>query len=513
MFMNLLQMKIAFILVVISAVMIFLSSWTFRRTQKIAGANELSVYLLLSGFYISGYALEITGSTLEAVFWALRIQYFGLAFITLSVFHLSVRFITGKSVPSAARVLLSIIPVVTLLAVLVVDRHSLFYSEAHISENGLFPVLRYTPGPLYLVFFAYNFVLTLVSEVLFFRGVLKSEGEKKKQSLLVFIAGLIPLITTAVFPERFRGVDLLPFALFSTGVFIFIALFRFHMLEIIPKARDIAVDSIDELLLVLDSSGRIRELNSSAQSSPLFDDLKVGDSLPEGSPVGTCFSAMSCSEDGEQDSTCKFEFKERNYDLRIYPIDEEFRPVKGWVMIIRDVTTTVRLLQDLEHQAIYDELTGLYNRRHILNLAAREVELARRSGARIGILLMDIDKFKLLNDSFGHLAGDAVLKKCADALTAVMRVSDLIGRYGGEEFIIICPNSDRAVSALIAERLREALERMNVRYDGNNLLVTASFGVESISAGPDTGLDELISAADKALYKAKRRGRNRVEVV
>lgn len=173
----------------------------------------------------------------------------------------------------------------------------------------------------------------------------------------------------------------------------------------------------------------------------------------------------------------------------------------------------------LFRQATYDELTGLFNRARIIENLRNELARANREQSPVGIVLADIDKFKSVNDTFGHNVGDAVLREAARRMQSSIRVYDSIGRYGGEEFLMILPGCDLGCAALQAERLRLAVcqEPMPVADAGTDgdgqeviLPVSASFGTTTFYPGSPTTLESLIKLADDALYQAKRSGRNRV---
>ncbi len=168
-----------------------------------------------------------------------------------------------------------------------------------------------------------------------------------------------------------------------------------------------------------------------------------------------------------------------------------------------------RLHRIVEQQALVDGLTGLANRRHAQEVLDAELMRAARFGGPVALVLCDLDDFKNVNDRFGHLAGDDVLRELASVLRDTVRAVDVAARWGGEEFALLLPATDLAGASQLAERARTALERRTIlTQDGESIHVTASFGV---AAHPDHGSgDDLLAAADAALYEAKRRGKNRV---
>jgi diguanylate cyclase (GGDEF)-like protein len=170
----------------------------------------------------------------------------------------------------------------------------------------------------------------------------------------------------------------------------------------------------------------------------------------------------------------------------------------------------VRLYEQLERLSLTDALTGIANRRHLEKHLELELARARRYGYPLAVVMLDIDHFKRFNDTYGHLAGDKVLQGLAKLIASEARTSDLVGRYGGEEFLIICAHTDLNGALTLAERIRKSVEeKLIISHNGKELRVTVSAGVAIF---PDDATDEvsLIEAADKALYKAKQTGRNKV---
>jgi diguanylate cyclase (GGDEF)-like protein len=168
----------------------------------------------------------------------------------------------------------------------------------------------------------------------------------------------------------------------------------------------------------------------------------------------------------------------------------------------------------LHRRATHEELTGLLRREEILDMLRGELERAVRYRRPLGVALVDIDRFKSINDRFGHLEGDRVLREVAASLSGMVRSSDGVGRYGGEEFLCVFPETDPGAAAALAEKLRHAVESLVLfTEDGKRIGVTASIGLSSLqgeATGPDL-LRRLVAAADAALYRAKGAGRNRVE--
>src|SRR5262249_25635416 len=165
----------------------------------------------------------------------------------------------------------------------------------------------------------------------------------------------------------------------------------------------------------------------------------------------------------------------------------------------------------LRDQAARDPLTGIWNRNAIFDIFRRELARADREGTQIAIVMIDIDHFKNLNDTHGHMAGDAVLREFTRRISTSLRPYDAVGRYGGEEFLVLLPGCDLDAGVRHAERLRNLLCEEAFDTSEGRHRTTCSLGVASTSTTGPKSTDPLIRAADAALYRAKRNGRNRVE--
>lgn len=191
-------------------------------------------------------------------------------------------------------------------------------------------------------------------------------------------------------------------------------------------------------------------------------------------------------------------------DISIMKTEGENGPI--YIAMVRDISEQVAMQNRLETLANTDSLTGVSNRRAFLERAEQEFAEARRYGNPLSAVMIDIDRFKALNDRFGHATGDQVLQKVASTLAATLRKPDIFARWGGEEFVCLLPHTDSDLARTAAERLRRAVEALKVAPAAQ---VTVSIGVTSLIRSDDD-IDGLIDRADQALYAAKRAGRNKV---
>jgi diguanylate cyclase (GGDEF)-like protein len=167
----------------------------------------------------------------------------------------------------------------------------------------------------------------------------------------------------------------------------------------------------------------------------------------------------------------------------------------------------IRAREELRFQATHDVLTGIWNRRATLDLLQREIERASRTQGSTGLLMLDLDHFKNVNDTYGHQAGDAVLREVARRVMQVIRSYDFLGRHGGEEFLVVLPGCDRTQVLHSAERICSAVAAAPVLADQDEIVVTTSIGATAVSGNACE--KEILALADAALYQAKTEGRNR----
>ncbi|MDH4027882.1 MAG: GGDEF domain-containing protein, partial [Nitrospirota bacterium] len=200
----------------------------------------------------------------------------------------------------------------------------------------------------------------------------------------------------------------------------------------------------------------------------------------------------------------KLKKDDRILELSGFFLKTHGRMEKGrYQLIIRDITEEVRL-------STVDPLTNIYNKRFINEFLMKEIERCKRSNKHFSIVICDMDDFKVINDTHGHLTGDNVLRSFAQLIMGTIRNQDVVGRYGGDEFMVILPDADSQTALQIIERLREQVEHLEISaLNGRKVSITASFGIATY---PENGKspDDLLIAGDERLYRAKSQGKNKV---
>jgi two-component system cell cycle response regulator len=221
---------------------------------------------------------------------------------------------------------------------------------------------------------------------------------------------------------------------------------------------------------------------------------------------------MLTSKDGKADIVEGLEAGADDYIVKPFDPNELQVRVRAGVRLVKLQEDLQKALELSEFRASHDALTSLFNRGAIMEALKRELERAKREHTSLSVILADIDHFKRINDRHGHPAGDAVLKQVASIMSASVRPYDLVGRYGGEEFLIIAPGCDKVGAGRVAERIRTALSEAPIQTSEGALHVTLSLGVSEVDFVSENALDDAVRSADNALYRAKENGRNRVEI-
>jgi diguanylate cyclase (GGDEF)-like protein len=196
------------------------------------------------------------------------------------------------------------------------------------------------------------------------------------------------------------------------------------------------------------------------------------------------------------------------FEIRISSLHDNRELPVGRLILMRDITGRKRTEEKLQLLAITDPLTGIFNRRYFFDMAEREFQRTCRSGEPLSVILVDVDRFKRVNDTFGHSIGDVVLQNLTRFCRESIRTYDVMARYGGEEFVILLPKTGSEEACQVAERLRSSVAEGAMSSETEPGTITISLGVASLDQSDVVKFDQLLDRADVALYTAKRNNRN-----
>ncbi|HNO32640.1 MAG TPA: diguanylate cyclase, partial [Anaerolineales bacterium] len=301
-----------------------------------------------------------------------------------------------------------------------------------------------------------------------------------------------------------------PFSFTIAAAAFTYSLLRYHFLDVVPVARDVLIEKMSDGVLVVDDQHRIVDINPAAQNLLQLKEDMLGQTVEQafwGWPSRDRETLIS----SKGNTNIEIPGKSVTYlNAQTTPIFDHKERLIGRLIVFHDITRMKSIQNELHLLANRDSLTGVVNRRHFMELAKRELSRAKRYRRSLALILMDLDNFKKVNDTYGHQAGDQALLTLKKVCTKGTRTVDIFARLGGEEFVLMLPEIDQDLAASIAERLREALEKTVIRSGSHRFKVTVSMGVTECGLQKDDTLDAMLSRADKALYRAKESGRNRV---
>jgi diguanylate cyclase (GGDEF)-like protein/PAS domain S-box-containing protein len=546
--------QVAYMLLMLLAAMLLTGmvafAWRFRQAP---GARYFLAFSACSlGWVLSSAVVSLSAP--EVAWWALRLKYAFIAFIPVGVFCFALAF-TGRADRLTAPLLAGLCVVPTLTQVIMWTpawRPYLLQSIVFEHVGFLTFVSQIAFGPYFWVHTGHGYMLILSSMVLVLLSMWRAGDLQRWQGGSIFIGLTLPLITnilliTGVAPRQF---DPMPIGLALAGLLFWRATLRNRLLQMVPVARNVVVDAMADGILTLDAQGLVLDINPAmVRLSGLSSKHAIGKSVRELQPVladvlvqaGHWSTQVDDAEAVTATTPRLCQVGERQFELRVVPLQSGHGAASGHIWILHDVTDRLLLDQalrqrneelELAHLALQeasstDPLTGLRNRRFVTaqldddaSLCLRRYGqwLTRQAGPRpqradLGFYLLDLDDFKAVNDSLGHAAGDQVLSQVGDCLRSVFRDSDYLVRWGGEEFLVVARDSDRAEAAQVAERIRQAMASWHFSLAGGQTLQrTCSVGFASYPFEPRhpeaVGWQQVIDLADMALYQAKRGGRN-----
>jgi len=490
----------------LSFFVLFLYSLSKQRNSLSA---PFSIMCLAISIYITGYSFELQADNIEQIKFSLKMEYFGAPFMSAFWMIIAYRFYFKRSVPLKITILIMVIPFLTLFFSVTNEYHNLLYSNVSVFEFEGYLLSRLSRGPWYFINVTYAYLVQLFGMFVFFKA-LRSAGYKfGTQAYWLFFGSLWPISLNIIYMADLSplSLDLTPFGLSLSAIFFYIALFRYDFLELKEIVRDVTFSEINEGIIVIDAMNRLIDFNKSAKKVFPWLDFKL---------IGTDVSIFKeCKEILKQKKE-QFEMEildkgtQKYFEFRTTVLNENDKNVVR-VFFIQDISKQKQMIKTLNNMASYDSQTQIYNRRKLMEEAEKELQRSRRFGHYISILMIDIDHFKLINDRHGHLAGDEVLKMLAKVCQERIRCTDILGRYGGEEFLIILPEANKEDAFRIAKGIQEYIAKMEFVFRDEIIRITISIGIETaIISGENLNVDKLINNADIALYQAKNNGRNQI---
>ncbi|NLY53973.1 MAG: diguanylate cyclase [Firmicutes bacterium] len=490
------------------------SSAYFFSKGKASYRKAFSALVFCISIYLFGYLMIINSNNLqEMIFWN-RVQYLGLPFI--SVLWLTVALLYTRTIYSLKprmALLLFAVPILTLLIRHTNSWHHLFYTTWEARQYYGYSSLYMGRGFWYYINISYTILCLLLTVITYFIGYLRNKaGYSKSHFLIFFFASLLPLIGIALILLFFgeRSIDYSALIMPVSLLIISYGILRHDFLEMRTLAREAIFEDNSAGMVVLGPGKRIVDYNRAAEqffatmhielsNNPIERVLKREPKLLE------IFQSES-----DREFSMMVDGEERFFEIDAVPLgdlqDESERMLKS----IRDVTEEKKLQDKLRFLATTDSLSGLYNRAEFMHLAKKELVSAQSNDEELALLIMDLDNFKTINDTFGHAAGDEVIREISSIIKSSFRKTDIAGRIGGEEFAVVLKNASLEDAKKVAEKFRDTVAQRKVIYGDQEIGITASIGVAAMDGNTDdiNDVEDILKRADAALYRAKAMGRN-----
>ena len=422
-----------------------------------------------------------------------------------------------------------IVPAFMVIAAFTNEFHQLVWPEIRPSDQVSY-VWYYAHGPVFWVGIIYEYLAMSASVVLIGAAAWMRRGIYRRQALHVGAGIIVAIVGNGIYLARFVALplDITPLALAISTAIFYAGISRTRLLDLLPEARHHVVDLMPDGLLVLDQDFVVIDWNTAAlamwgirQSDPTG--IPVADLLPPWSEQIAPVLAESSGQaprtmvvtSGDPGAITYIDVEVRGFSIRSGASD-------GWIAVFRDASEMRRTERDLQEanerlealnkmllaQAIHDSLTGLFNRAYLDDALPRELARCGRDGSTIALLILDVDYFKNVNDTYGHDTGDLVLREVSRLVRGIVRAGDIPCRFGGDEIVAVMPGAPESEVAGVAERIRQRVSEERFGDENVQLAVTVSVGFAIYPAHAESSA-ELFRAADRALYAAKDAGRNR----
>ena len=482
-----------------------LTVMVYTATMRSVDKTLYIIFFALTAFlYTFGYLLELTSHSLEAAYYGVRIQYVGATLMT-PMSYLFVRDVYGeKRFFGGKLVAFLTVPALVLASVQLFPTLRLYYRDVSYISNAYIANCKVSPGPLYPIWMLYVYMTFFgVIRIIwrYMRAREPGQNRRCKKDLAILGAFAAPLLAgfPYLFFHRWVQYDPTPVAITLSLVLIFYAVGSGELMDVVPLARVRVIEDMQDALIICDNNLHYLDANRAAkQLFPVLKNLLHGESM-ERVPHFKSEGELWLAPGGQ---------------LRFFKVSQtqimDGDRSSGVCVVFHDITEKEQMLKKLRIQATFDSLLRIYNRATFFDMARLILEGEGGQEVAYAVLMLDIDHFKQVNDTYGHPCGDIVLETLAVIIKGHFRKGDLVGRYGGEEIVVLLENLTAEEAVAAGRKLRQAIERTPIYCQEETLHVTVSIGVAHSPAGQAHDLECMVGQADAALYRAKNAGRNKV---
>ena len=495
-------------------ILVFLARITFSK-RKIVGKSPLylTFCLVATAIYCFGYAFELSSNTLDEVIFWVRFEHIGIQFLAPFWFFF-VLYQTGhhRWVNTYTKICLYGISLFFYFSSQTLGNRNWMHLNPRINWIQGMPIFDYDPTPIMAIAVVYMSLLVLICFLLLTMLMIRSAPALRSRTLILWLSAFIPWASELVyyFGYSLYDLDIAPLAFTISGIIASIGIIKYNILTVVPLARNLIFDGMRDAALVINLNGQIIDFNYRlTEIFPFVNHNSVGKlATDEFSAHSDVQKLLQKTDIKKTEITVCQNGITHYYQVNQSELKDRSGKLLGTVVTFYLYTEIKELMNKLEEFATHDQLTGVNNRRRFIELAEVEINRSLRYGRIFSLIIFDLDHFKHVNDEYGHLAGDVVLKTVAQTCKDCLRGSDIFGRFGGEEFVFLLPETNLEEGQLFAERMRIAIQNISFLAIDIDLKISASFGITSNEDQNSMKLEEMLRAADQALYKAKSSGRN-----
>lgn len=491
----------------LSAIIMGGLAWYSSTLKSVPGVHQFRASILITSIWSICYAMELILPTVSGKQIASNFAFMAISALPVAWLATVMNFSGSGRRFSRLTPFLLIIPLLTALVVWTNPWHHFFIQRLYLDVNGAFPILKAEYGPWFWVHSAYTYSLFVISIGILIGLMARTSRRYIGQPLTLLIGMLIPLLWNVLYVFDvlpFRRLDLTPYLYSLSGIVFWIGLVYTHLFDILPVARDMVMDAIRDVVVIMDLQDRVVDLNPAARA--VFAWFEHDDLISK--PVEQVFSKWPAilallldrkSVSRPLDLVLLREDRKLHYQVSLIRLRDSQGVQIGRMLMLHDITDRKHMEEELRRLVVTDPLTELGNRRMFFNALESEFARAKRYQTGYCLIMLDLDHYKSINDRFSHMVGDEALRLAADAIRKTARQSDLAARYGGDEFVLLLPNTTLQGAVQLAERLRKAINQCQLSV-GERL--TASAGVADYEPA-DQGSEDLLLRVDHALYHAK----------
>lgn len=478
------------------------------------GAWSFSVLMFGIAVYVTGYGMELTSQNLEtAMFWS-KIQYAGILIFPTTYLIFVIQYIGQGSRLSPVKLgLLFVLPAVLFLIKLYDGDLRLIYSAVELESAASLTLLQITRGPLYQVIVVYSLVMVTYANYLLIRKRGYSSHLFRRQTAIIIGAALVIYLVIILYLAEIQlvphlpGFDLNAFAYIVWASAICYAILRYRLFDLVPFARDALIEMLNDGVIVLDAHGRVVDANPVALKIFNWQQPPVGKTAEQILPGWVVQGFQTRLENTTKiETTLSTGTAARTYEVTFSVLREKRCRFIGSLIVVHDITERKAVERELRELSLLDELTGLTNRRGFNVLSNQLIRMADRMQLNAALFYIDLDRLKQINDGLGHAAGDQVIKDAAGILKRSFRSSDIIARFGGDEFVILAIESGGCSAGVMLDRLHAELEQHSEAND--EYKVSLSVGVAVYEWNNPQSIESLLARADQAMYAMKQTKRN-----